>query len=62
MDKKGGAQKKQKLSLEEKISMLSETEEAYVLGFIEGALLDDSKQERNNPPKALSGQKNKLLQ
>ena len=56
MEKKGGAQKKQKLSLEEKISMLSETEEAYVLGFIEGALLDSSKQERNNPPKALSGQ------
>jgi hypothetical protein len=54
MDKKGGVQKKQKLSLEEKISMLSETEEAYVLGFIEGALLDGSKQDRNNPPKALS--------
>ena len=60
MDKKGGAHKQQKPSLEEKISMLSETEEAYVLGFIEGALLDDSKQGQNNLPGALSGQeKNK---
>ncbi|MCL1812575.1 MAG: hypothetical protein FWG29_03530 [Treponema sp.] len=57
MDKKGGIQKKQKLTLEEKISMLSETEEAYVLGFIEGALMDEHRQEQNNPPKILSRQK-----
>ena len=53
MGKKGGMQKKQELSLEEKISMLSETEEAYVLGFIEGAILDNYKPEQNRLPKAL---------
>ena len=53
MDKKGGVQEKQDLSLEEKVSMLSETEEAYVLGFIEGAILDDSKQQQNHQPTAL---------
>ena len=49
MDKKGGAQNKQKLTLEEKISMLSETEEAYVLGIIEEALLDEQKKQQPSP-------------
>ena len=59
MGKKGGAQKKHELSLEEKISMLSETEEAYVLGFIEGAILDDHKPEQNPPPKSQPTYKDK---
>ena len=45
MDKKGALAKLEGLSLEEKIAMLSETEEAYVRGFIEGAILDSQKTE-----------------
>ena len=40
MDKKEALEKLEGLSIEEKIALLSETEEAYVRGFIEGAILD----------------------
>ena len=47
MDKKGAFKKLEGLSIEEKIAMLSETEEAYVRGFIEGAILDEQNQRQN---------------
>ena len=46
MDKKSKTSKKQHLSLAEKISILSEAEQAYVLGFIDGAL--SNKRERQD--------------
>jgi len=40
MDKKQDAMLKMKqMTIEEKIALLSETEEAYIRGFIEGAIL-----------------------
>ena len=54
MDKKEAARLKMKqMTIEEKIALLSETEEAYIRGFIEGAILwgyEASKQ--NNSVKA----------
>ena len=48
MDKKEALVKLEGLSLEEKIAMLSETEEAYVRGFIDGAILDEINQPQDN--------------
>jgi len=38
MDKKGTILNMRKMSIEEKIAMLSDKDEAYVRGFIEGTL------------------------
>ena len=48
MDKKEALEKLEGLSIEEKIALLSETEEAYVRGFIEGAILDGPNQQQNS--------------
>jgi len=59
MEKKATLAKEQRLNLEEKISMLSGTEEAYVLGFIEGAIFDEQKKQQpllsKTPPNGRSG-------
>ena len=60
MDKKEALEKLEGLSIEEKIAMLSETEEAYVRGFIEGAILDSRQAElhekrQNNAKKHTKG-------
>ena len=46
MDKKEALKKLEGLNIEEKIALLSETEEAYVRGFIEGAILVNKEQEQ----------------
>jgi len=38
--------KKIKMSLEEKIAMLSETEKAYILGYVDKTLLDNKPQKK----------------
>jgi hypothetical protein len=39
MDKKEAIMKMRQMSIEAKVAMLSETEEAYIRGFMEGAIL-----------------------
>ena len=51
MAKKETLTKEQRLNLEEKISSLSEIEDAYVLGFIEGAKFNEEKQTGTAPQK-----------
>ena len=48
--KKETLTKEQRKTLEEKISSLSEIEEAYVLGFIEGASYNEEKQTGTQKP------------
>jgi len=40
-----------KLTIEEKIALLSKTEEAYIRGFIEGAILCGHQKQKRNKPK-----------
>jgi len=42
------------LTIEEKIAMLSKTEEAYIRGFIEGAILCGYQTQKQNKPKQKS--------
>jgi len=48
MDKKEVMQKMKDMTIEEKISLLSETEEAYIKGFIEGVILWGYEAEKQN--------------
>ena len=61
MEKKETLTKEQRLNLEEKISSLSEIEDAYVLGFIEGAKFNEEKQTGTKKPvrRTLKGKRTK---
>jgi hypothetical protein len=54
MDNKGAILKTAKLTIEEKIALLSKTEEAYIRGFIEGAILCGYQKQKRNKPKPKS--------